>query len=29
MRGAIDVDLDDHVVLLGYTAGRTSASCAS
>ena len=23
MRGAIDVDLDDHVVLLGYTAGRT------
>jgi voltage-gated potassium channel len=23
MRGAIDVDLHDHVVLLGYTAGRT------
>ena len=23
MRGAIDVDLEDHVVLLGYTAGRT------
>ena len=23
MRGAVTVDLDDHVVLLGYTAGRT------
>ena len=23
MRGAITVDVDDHVVLLGYTAGRT------
>jgi voltage-gated potassium channel len=23
MRGAIDVDIHDHVVLLGYTAGRT------